>query len=504
MGEELYEHIYKSERPAEKRKRKLEKYEDTLEERPWPVTPAPEREEVYADEAEETMPFRDYVEENIHWKDVFHKPECLKGIRVIDCSMWRLNGAACSSIFAEHGAEVIKVEPPGGDPLRNLTPFGRDEYMLKDKETGEPCGLEFINEMRNKQSITLNLDTERGRDILKRLVAQADVLIENHPPGWFDERGIGYRDLSKINPRLVYVYTPEIGGWGPSKDKTSKFGQWLLDPAGQCACEMMHSTGFPAETLPRERGGNPTRSGQWITDWIGGEHAYMAAIVALYYRDEVSGRGQFIECSSAEAYMDLDDYNMSWYGFDGSIKARTGGWDPCLNQYAWNPCKDGYMMIGGQTDRLWYRLTQCIEQHLPEFGRLIGEDVTFGKEVAARNAVQMLTKTYTATSQWLKDVTRAQSEKSLLEFGIAAGPLTYIDEIAEYPHFKYRGAVQRIEDEHYGRLLYAPSPYQHQHRAPPRVKWMGRPLGHDNRTIYSIMLGIGYEEQERLKEEGVI
>jgi crotonobetainyl-CoA:carnitine CoA-transferase CaiB-like acyl-CoA transferase len=478
---------------------------DTLKMRPWPVTPPPSREEVTAKvyarrKAEE---FCKFIEDIVGFEHVHGKPEALQGIKVLDASIWRLGGAFCSSLLAELGAEVVKVEPPGGDPLRKLTPFGREEYMLKDADTGEPCGLDFISEMRNKYSITLNLETPEGREIFKRLATQVDVVIENYPPGQFDEWGIGYRQLSKINPRLVYCWIGVLGQWGPMKDRVSKFGQWMLDPFSQAACSYIHNTGYPQDFLPRGSGGDPTRNGVWLADYVAGEQGAVDILAALYYRDEVSGRGQFIEVTGAEALMDILDFDITWYAFNKSIKARTGGWDPNLNQYEWNPCKDGYMMIGGQTDRLWYRIGMCIERDFPQFGRLIHED-PFLKEMAARNALHALIKTYTLTTRWLREITRYEAEQKLLEYDVAAGPVMYMDEVAEFPHFKYRPWVHLVEDEHYGTLMYAVPPDAYQHRTPARVKWLGRPLGHDNSEIYMRYLGMGNEQLRELKEKGVI
>ena len=119
-------------------------------------------------------------------------------------------------------------------------------------------------------------------------------------------------------------------------------------------------------------------------------------------------------------------------------------------------------MIGGQTDRLWYRIGMCIERDLPEFGRLIHEDPLL-KEMAARNALQALIKTYTVTTKWLRDINRIEAEQKLMEYEIAAGPILYIDEVAEFPHFKYRPWVNTIEDEQYGTVLYAESTTAYQY-----------------------------------------
>lgn len=477
---------------------------DTLNPRPWPVTPPPSKEDVakvYA--RRKAQEFGQFIEEICGFETSFEKPEALQGLKVLDVGIWRMGNSFASSLLAEAGAEVVKIEPPTGDPLRYLTPFAREEYMLADSETGELCGLDFISEMRNKYSVTLNLETPEGREMYTKMAANVDVIIENYPPGQFDEWGIGYRQISKLNPKVIYCWVGILGQWGPMKDKVSKFGQWMLDPFSQSANSFIHNTGFPQDLLPRGSGGDPTRSGVWIADYIGGEQAAVDILAALYYRDEFSGKGQFIEVSGAEAQMDILDFDITWYGFNKSIKARSGGWDPNLNQYAWNPCKDGYMMIGGQTDRLWYRINQCIERELPQFGRLVGED-PFLKEIAARNAFQALTKTYTLTTMWLRENTRAQVEKKLMQYDVAAGPIMTIDEVAEFPQFVYRPWISMIDDEHYGTMMYAVPPNAFQHRTPHRVKWMGRPLGHDNSEIYGRYLGMRNEQLAELKEKGVI
>jgi len=479
---------------------------DTLLPRPWPVTEPRKREELYApwvkDPRDPDGSYGEFTEENIHYKKAVGKPWALDGIIVLDCTVMGMAGAIAASYLGELGATVIKVEPIEGDPQRYWYPFGREEYAFEDIYTGEKVSPTFIHEHRNEYSITLNLETEKGRELFKRLAVHADIVLENYPPGQFDEWGIGYRQLSKINPRLIYVWFGQLGQWGSMKDRTSKYGQWMLDPVGISASEYVHSTGFPADLLPREFGGNPTRSGEWVGDIVAGVWGTVAILAALYYRENVSGRGQFIEATSAESYMDILDFNISWYAYDGSIKARIGGWDPNLNQYAWNPCKDGYMMIGGQSDRLWYRILQVIAQEDPEGARLIAED-PFLKEMAARNALEGLIKTYTVTAHWLVNNTRAEAEAKMNAREVAAAPVLMIDEISEYEHFVYRGHVIEVMDEHYGRVLIANSPLAHQHRTPARIKWVGRPLGLDNGEIFARYAGIGPEEMKKLAREGV-
>jgi len=237
----------------EKRDIEINSRADTLplmgpEVRPWPVTPPPTPEEcmkVY--EKRKASEFGKFLEDNLRIDYSFDKPEALQGVRVLCNGLWRMGNKFASGLMSELGAELINIEPPGGDPLRQLTPFGREEYMLKDAATGTPCGLDFIHELRNAHSITLNLETEDGRQMYKDIVRNMDILIEEYPPGYMDSLGIGYRHLSKINPKLIYCWIGERGQWGPMKDEVSKHGQWMLEPFGSAANSWIANTGFPPD-----------------------------------------------------------------------------------------------------------------------------------------------------------------------------------------------------------------------------------------------------------------
>ena len=244
----------------------------------WPAIPKLKPEEVYAGLSDQAKEYPLFLESITRQEHNFEKPEALSRLRVLDCTTRMMIGHWCSSQLSELGAEVIQVEPPGGDPLRQLTPFGRQEYMFEDKETGEKVGGQFLHEMRNKSSITLNVETEEGRQILKDLAVHADVIIENAPPGQWDEWGIGYRQLREINPRLIYCWVGQRGQWGPLKDQPG-----MLDPVAQAACGFVHGTGDP-----KEFGGQPTRSALWMADHVGGSSAAMGILAALFYRDNIS------------------------------------------------------------------------------------------------------------------------------------------------------------------------------------------------------------------------
>jgi crotonobetainyl-CoA:carnitine CoA-transferase CaiB-like acyl-CoA transferase len=161
----------------------------------WPLTPIPTFEEVYDPKicTEASREISTIFEGWLHPKHEMAKPEALGKIRVLECGHGGLqvNAMQAGGYLGELGANVIMVEPPGGSPIRKLVAFGRKRYMFKDNVNGDLCGPTFLHECRNKQSITLDLTTEAGREILKKLVVHVDVLIENYPPGQFDAWGIG-------------------------------------------------------------------------------------------------------------------------------------------------------------------------------------------------------------------------------------------------------------------------------------------------------------------------
>jgi crotonobetainyl-CoA:carnitine CoA-transferase CaiB-like acyl-CoA transferase len=459
---------------------------------PWPAVPMPTTDEVYKGLSEQAREYPSWLETQVHWRDVGKKPEKLNRIRVLDCSIKMNIGHWCSSLFAEHGAEVIMVEPPGGDPTRKHTPFGRKELMFKDSVTGEAVGGKFLHECRNKLSITLNLETAEGRELLKKLVVDADVLIENYPPGQFDAWGIGYRQLSQVNPRLVYCWVGQRGQWGPLKDRP-----WMYDPVAQNCSGFTHGTGAPVAF-----GGRPTRSGFWVCDHIGGTTAAMGIMAALNYRERISGRGQFVESTGAACMIRIIDYNWGWQGMDGSVRPRFGNWDLAINIYAVNPCKDGQIMVGGGHDRLWFRIWKTVGKDRPELEQHIIEDPAL-KVVVDRLPFYAQVETYTTLSEWFKDNTRLEAETKLQAEEVASGGVTFTDEVAEFPHFKYRGHVMQIDDMLYGKVLHAPPPQLAQ-KAPPRLKWIGRPTGYDNEEVYRRIFGFKKDDMDRLKKQGVI
>jgi len=240
----------------------------------------------------------------------------------------------------------------------------------------------------------------------------------------------------------------------------------------------------------------------WMADHVGGTAGAMGILAALLYRDKVSGEGQFVEATGAEAVIRILDYDWAWYGMDGSIRPRYGNWDLAINIYAVNPCKDGYFMVGGGHDRLWYRIWRTVGDERPDLEEEILDDKKL-RGVVDRLPHTAQVKTYTLLSDWQKDQARSEAEKKLITQQVASGGVTYIDEVAEYPHFKYRGHVAELDDRLYGKVLFGTTPFLQQ-KAPGRIKWIGRPLGYDNEEVYKKLLNFGHEDLARLHKQRVI
>ncbi len=458
---------------------------------PWPAVPPPTPEEVYAGVDEKRKEYSLWIESQVRQQFNADKPESLDGIRVLDFTTNQIIGHWCSSHFSELGAEVIMVEPPGGDPLRKMVPFGREEYAFT-AANGEKCSPRFLAEARNKLSVTLDVNKKEAQELIKKIIPQVDIVIENAPPGEFDKLGIGYRQLSEINPRLIYLWVGERGQWGPLKDQPG-----AMDPVGQNAMGFTHGTGAPVAF-----GGTPTRSGWWLADQVGGTFAAMGVIAALYARERFLGKGQFVEGTAAEGVMRIIDYNWGWYGMDGSVRPRYGNWDLAINIYAVNPCADGQIMVGGGHDRLWFRIWRTVGKDRPELEQHICEDPKL-RVVTDRLPHYMQVETYTTMCDWTKDKTRAECEKALQEEEVASGGVSFLDEVCEFPHYKYRGHIEICDDINYGNVLLGASSFIG-NNTPGRIKWIGATVGQHNEDVYRRLAGLDREKLSALRKGGVI
>lgn len=262
--------------------------------------------------------------------------EPLKGIKVLDLT---INSSYCGMELADYGAEVIKVEKPGGgDPLRGLAP-------LKDGASPH-----HIYRNRGKMSITLDLQKPEGQDIFKKLVKESDAVIENFVPGTMEELGLGYEALSKINPAIVYG---RISAYG-SKGKGAKTPQ--LDLIAQAKSAVMHFTGFPENP--------PTRIGFNISEHYAASFLASAICITIYNAKKY-GEGQMVETTLAGSAIAISEDKVITYGAEDEDPMRTGNAHPLINPYDILKCKDGYVAMGISSDAQWTKF--CKAFNTPEW-----------------------------------------------------------------------------------------------------------------------------------------
>ena len=424
----------------------------------------------------------------------FEKPEALDDLVVLDLSSRSMAGCFCSSLLAELGAETIRVEPPGGDFVRTYSPGG-----IMHKETG----LAYLQEGRNKYHITLNLETDEGREILKSLAGHADILIETHPAGTMDAWGIGYEELSKINPRLIFASITGFGQFGPESERK----QYDYDNVGQARSGIQYATG---EILPEGKTCDempyavPTKAGPWIAWATSGTFAAMGILAALFHRTN-TGEGQAIDVSTPEAYERFNDYGLHWYGDQKVINERFGSLDACLWLYGFYPTKDGGVFLGGLRLEMWKALVDILgkwDEWGAEEWTTLGPFMKKDWQLKYQSMINPLTSQYTSEELTNRSVVYAKSGR--------LAPITPV--VAEIvspwktmhdENWQERGIFTPVQDPVYGSVVCAQAQWKAT-ETPPRTKWVCRPVGYDNGFVYLNYLGYGPVKLKELEAEGII
>src|SRR3989454_7416512 len=266
------------------------------------------------------MTFDEYCRDVFDRKKFFSKPEPLKGTRFLSCTQYIL-GPSCANYLAELGAEVIKVElPRRGEPMRHTTPFNEPKlYPLSKWMPEMGTGLGFFGANHNEYFLAVDFHKPEGQEIVRMLAAKCDGVVENYRAGTFDRWGISYRQLSQINPRLIYQWLGGFGGWGPGRKRAS------YDILGQAQGGCFSVTGWPLD-----KGGLPSKQTIWIMDYWGGMMAAFQILACMYWRDNISGLGNFMEYSQVQgAQRHLSDC-IALYGRYGLVPQRWGNWDALL------------------------------------------------------------------------------------------------------------------------------------------------------------------------------
>ncbi|ROQ93170.1 CaiB/BaiF CoA transferase family protein [Desulfosoma caldarium] len=417
-------------------------------------------------------------------------PEALDNLLVLDLSYMSFGGLVASSILAELGARVLRIEPPEGDPARHFSPFGL---------THQDTGLAYLVEGRNKHHITLDLEEEEGRDIFTKLVAHADIVIETFEPGFLDALGIGYRHLRDLQPRLIYAALHTYGQFGPK----ARQGRQASEIANQAYSGLIHINGEP-EDAQRSAHAVPTKVGSWYGWYAEGLFAAYGILAALLYRER-SGKGQMVDVSGAECIMKFIDYNMGWYHMGGGVKERLGNYDPSVFPYTFIQCKDGYTFLAAYNDEAFATLMEIIGRpeltQDPRFSTFM-QRTSYESEEALQQILEEWSLQYTV-DEVIHMVAEATAKKEGRAAAVVTGKVCRPSQTFAEQNWWDRGVFQKIHDPVYGDLALQ-GPVWKMTGTPPRLKWACRPVGADNEAVYGRLLGLGHSQLERLRASGVI
>ena len=397
-----------------------------------------------------------------------HKP--LQGLRVIELGQL-LAGPFAGCMLGYFGAEVIKIEPPGGDPIRNW------------REMKDGTSLWWRSLARNKKCISLDLKTEEGRDLVKQLLTTADIVIENFRPGVMESWGLGPESLRRENPRLIYA---RISGYGQS-------GPYAKKPGFASACEgisgFRYLNGYPDEV--------PVRPNLSLGDTVSGLHAVIGIMMALRARDQQSGEqlgeGQVVDVALYESMFNLLEAVIPEYHAADIIRQPSGTTVTGIVPTNTYKCADGkYLVIGGNGDSIFMRLMQAV-------GR---EDMS-ENEAYATNAgrVRHERDIDAVLKAWCADHKLEDAVNILESKRVPCGPVYNAEDMMNDPHFNERGLFEQVEIN--GEPLKIPAILPKLKETPGSTEWPGPDLGSHTDEVLAT-LGLDTQKIADLKARGVI
>lgn len=399
----------------------------------------------------------------------------LDGIGVLSFEI-QVAGPYCTMMLADQGANVIKVErPEGGDTARGGAP-----KIKNDK--GETQSGYFLRFNRNKRSITLNLKSDRGRELFRDLARKSDVVVENFRPGLLDEMGIGYKALSELNPGLIYTC---ISGFGSLEGYLGPFSKRpAYDIVAQAMGGLMNTCG--------QADGPPTWLGVALGDIVSGMQAAYAIMLALYQRAQ-TGKGQYIDISMYDTIIGLAERSVTAYSLTKHVLER--GRESYMAPWGPFECQDGYIGLIVATEGDWAKFCQAIER--PD---LVGHaGATSGPE-RAKNMSGWLGE---IINGWFRQQTKADATKKLLAVGLPIGPVQNAQEIFDCPHVAARHLMIDVPDPILGSVKLV-GPVARMSGSTEPLTNPAPLLGQHNREVLKEMLGCTDEQVTQLKADAVI
>ena len=390
----------------------------------------------------------------------------LAGITVLDFGQV-YQGPYATMLMAKAGADVIKIEPPDGEPLRRRAPPG--------KSTTFPIAM--LN--GNKRAVTLNLKDERGRALLFRMVEKGDVLLENFAPGVMDRLGVGWSVVSQINPRLVYASGSGYGLSGPDRDNLA------MDLTIQAVSGLIATTGFPD--------GPPVKAGPAVVDFLSGIHLYAATVTALFERER-TGRGRLVEVAMEEAAYATLTSPLQAYFETGKVPPRTGNSSHGRAPLGVYPTTDGYVALNVAVEQHWLNLLKAMGREE------LRDDPRFRTNA---DRVAHMAETDAAIAAWTSTLGKMEVFAIAKRLRIPLAPVREVDEVMHDRHMHERGMLERIEHDEIGAVVVPNSPLRF-HGADRVAATPSPKLGQHNAEIYGGWLGLSDGEIAGLHAAGVI
>jgi len=392
----------------------------------------------------------------------------LTDLRVIEMGTL-LAGPFCGQLLGDMGAEVIKVEPPNqGDPMRV---WGRQKQ-------GDPS-LWWPVVGRNKKAVTLDLRQAEGQEVLRELVAKADFLLENFRPGTLEKWGLGWRELSAINPRLIMIRVSGFGQTGPYA-RQAGFGA-----IGEAMGGLRYVVGDPSTP--------PSRMGISIGDSLAATFACVGALSALHYREK-TGRGQVVDSAIYEAVLNMMESLITEYDKTGYIRERTGAILPNVAPSNVYPTSDGLVLIAANQDTVFARLCDAMNRpDLPGSARYNNHQARGSHQKELDDLI----------GDWTRSLTTAQVLDLMDQHGVPAGQIYRAPEMLEDPHFVARDAIITVDHPQFG-LLRMQNVAPKLSETPGGVRSASPALGQHNDEVYLQLLGMPPERYEQLQQRKVI
>jgi crotonobetainyl-CoA:carnitine CoA-transferase CaiB-like acyl-CoA transferase len=391
----------------------------------------------------------------------------LSGIRILDAAAF-VAAPAAASLLSEYGAEIIKVEQPSGDNLRKLGPFRGDVSLL----------WKIIG--RNRQSVTLDLNAEDGRDVLRQLVAKCDVIILNYRPETMERWGLNFQNLVRHRSDLVYFHLTAFGGTGPYAQRPG-FARIAEAFAG-----FTNRTGFPGQ--PPVQSGYPM-----LGDSIAGIYGAFAIMLALRQRD-LTGEPQMIDLALYEPMLGMMDDLIVNYDQTGSLMARAGNASPRWSPHGLFPTRDGlFITLSTSTEKLWRNLRAAMgDESLQVY------DDDNDKRVAQRAELEA------QVSRWTQSHDMSALLKICGDAGLAVGPIYSAAEIVKDPQIVARESIITVDDSETGKPVRMASPAGRFSGFKAKVRNLGPRLGEHTDAILTGLLNYTPAQIEALRKRRVI